>query len=107
MSKYVAARRLRWGDGWIETGHPVPDGEPNRRYDIMLRTGEIQLAQQGAAAIAVAPAAPSIPSNLTELSKAQLWALAKQLELEEIEGSGSTGNVLKADLIAAIEEVRL
>ncbi|NUB05781.1 hypothetical protein FW320_06275 [Azospirillum sp. Vi22] len=38
---YVAAKRLRWGDGFIEIGEPVPDNEPGRRYDFMLRSGEI------------------------------------------------------------------
>lgn len=107
MSRYTANRRLRWGDGWIEAGHPIPDDEPNRRYDIMLRTGEIRLAEQGAAAVAVAPAPPEIPSNLTELSKTELWSMARELGIEDLEGSGATGNVLKSDLIAAIEEERL
>lgn len=38
---FVAAKRLRWGDGFIDIGEPVPDNEPGRRYDFMVRSGEI------------------------------------------------------------------
>ncbi|QCO00577.1 hypothetical protein D3093_35640 (plasmid) [Azospirillum argentinense] len=38
---YVASKRLRWGEGFIEIGEPVPDNEPGRRYDLMVRNGEI------------------------------------------------------------------
>lgn len=38
---YVALRRLRWGDGHIEVGEPVPEGEPGRSYNWMVRSGQI------------------------------------------------------------------
>lgn len=37
---WIALRRLRFGDGHIEPGEPVPH-EPGRDYDGMLRVGEI------------------------------------------------------------------
>lgn len=39
---YVAASRLRWGDGWIEPGEAVPEGEPGRNYAHLLRLGLIR-----------------------------------------------------------------
>lgn len=53
---YTAAKRLRWGDGYIEIGEAVPDNEPGRRYDLMVRYGEIH----GAPAIPVAETAVAL-----------------------------------------------
>jgi hypothetical protein len=41
---YVAQQRLRWGDGFIEVGEPVPSGAP-RNYQLMLASGEIVFAE--------------------------------------------------------------
>jgi hypothetical protein len=38
---YVALERLRWGDGWIEPGQPVPADEPGRNYDNAVYLGQI------------------------------------------------------------------
>lgn len=46
---YVACERLRWGDGWIEPGQPVPMGEPGRNYAQLRRLGRIKLATDGVA----------------------------------------------------------
>lgn len=40
---YVAEKRLTWGGGFIEKGEPVPENEPGRRYDLMVRAGQIKL----------------------------------------------------------------
>lgn len=42
---YVAVHRLKWGDGWIEPGEAVPEGEPGRNYAHLLRLGMIQQAE--------------------------------------------------------------
>lgn len=39
---FVATTRLRWGNGWIEPGEPVPEGENGRDYLMLLRLGLIQ-----------------------------------------------------------------
>ncbi|MGH9339529.1 MAG: E3 binding domain-containing protein [Acidobacteriota bacterium] len=41
--------------------------------------------------------------NLSDLTKAELIALAKERGIEEIQGTGSGGSVTKADLVAALE----
>lgn len=41
--RYVAAKRLRWGDGWIEVGEEVPS-ERARNYDSLLRRGDVRIA---------------------------------------------------------------
>lgn len=33
----VAIERLRWGDGYIEPGEPVPEGEAGRDYNALVR----------------------------------------------------------------------
>lgn len=38
---YVARSRLRWDDGWIEPGQPVP-AHTARNYDLMLAAGQIE-----------------------------------------------------------------
>lgn len=37
---YIATRRLRWGDGWIEPGESVPE-EEGRSYASLLALGHI------------------------------------------------------------------
>ena len=39
MDGYVALKRLRWGDGWIEPGEPVPADDPGRSYQSMTYHG--------------------------------------------------------------------
>jgi hypothetical protein len=40
---YVALVNMRWGDGWLKPGDPVPN-EPGRNYGSLLRQGKIALA---------------------------------------------------------------
>ena len=37
---YVATRRLRWGDRWLEVGEEVPQ-ELGRNYGALVRRGDI------------------------------------------------------------------
>lgn len=39
-SPYVAQVRLKWGDGFIEPGEPVP-ADSGRNYQLLLAQGEI------------------------------------------------------------------
>ncbi|MBK4723438.1 hypothetical protein JJL56_31805 [Azospirillum sp. YIM DDC1] len=79
---YVASKRLRWGDGFIEIGEPVPDNEPGRRYDLMVRNGEI----------VGAPSKASLPIGGAAIQ-----------EISNIEGSGlppiDLENTTKRDLL--------
>ncbi|WP_372393960.1 hypothetical protein ABMY26_00245 (plasmid) [Azospirillum sp. HJ39] len=69
---YTAAKRLRWGDGFIEIGDSVPDNEPGRRYDLMVRYGEITGAPAtpvGETAVAlVTQQEPAPPDELAGMS---------------------------------------
>lgn len=38
---YVALKRIRWGDWFLEQGDPVPEDDPGRNYHMMVRTGLI------------------------------------------------------------------
>jgi hypothetical protein len=38
---YIATRRLRWGDEWIEPGETVPEDEEGRSYASLLTLGHI------------------------------------------------------------------
>ncbi|MGR0185448.1 hypothetical protein [Azospirillum aestuarii] len=62
---YVASKRLRWGDGFIEIGEPVPDNEPGRRYDLMVRNGEI-VGAPSKASLPIGGAAIQEISNIEE-----------------------------------------
>jgi len=46
---YVAVHRLKWGDGWIEPGEAVPEGERGRNYSHLLRLGMIERVDAPAA----------------------------------------------------------
>lgn len=39
---FVAKQHLKWGEKTIPPGSRVPDDEPGRNYDAMLRTGMIE-----------------------------------------------------------------
>lgn len=66
---YIALKRLRWGNGYIEPGEAVPEGEAGRSYANMVRLGEIS---------AVASGAPA-SSGGDAKTKAQLYAQAESM----------------------------
>lgn len=108
---YVANEPLRWNGVTIPAGGPVPGGDPHRRYDLMLDTGEISWVPDEEESDPVQPDpvvdAVEVPANLSELNKTELWTVAGDLDISEVEGTGSGGSVLKKDLISAIEAARL
>jgi len=66
---YVATRRLRWGDGYIECGDCVPEREAGRNYAQLLRLGMIKEQEQGNVS---APAAPEAEPEQDETAGHEL-----------------------------------
>ena len=42
---YVATKKLRWGDTWIEPGQELPH-ELGRNYASLLRRGDVRIAPE-------------------------------------------------------------
>src|SRR5579875_1789669 len=59
-SPYVAQVRLKWDDGFIQPGEPVPAGT-GRNYQLMLAQGEITFVGHGGAV--AAPQADGLPHS--------------------------------------------
>jgi hypothetical protein len=77
---YVAEARLRWGEGWIEPGCPVPSNE-GRRYDHLLAAGLIS-----GTADPPGPARVVVP--YTELEQETVDALVgRDVEFVDVSGS--------------------
>lgn len=78
----------------------------DRSFVRLVDMGLLRIPEEAAGPAPVAaPATVEIPENLEDMTKADLTALATKLgiEIDQIEGTGANGNVLKEDIKAAIE----
>jgi hypothetical protein len=104
---FEALARVRIGPKVYAPGEEVREVF-DRSFDRLVQMGLLRVkAQEATVAPVVEAPVVEVPEDLDGMSKADLAVLATKLgiEVDEIEGSGSSGNVLKSDLIAAIESV--
>lgn len=108
---YVATRRLRFGDGWIEPGETVPE-EEGRNYASLLALGHIIESKTAPKAARPAPE-PSVPANdetpevesaVDATDAAVVLAEAENIDLSTVEGSGKDGRIVEPDVQGAIAE---
>jgi len=107
---YVALRRLKWGDRFIEIGEPVPEDEPGRNYNALLFSHSIAGEPEPTAAgsreeMSVEPEEPtdigSAPVDATEA--AIRLAEENDVDPSEVTGTGKGGRILEADVQSAID----
>ena len=54
-NKYIAAKRLKHGDGFIEPGEPIPDAESWKSLKALLSRGWVAIATADVVAVAAPP----------------------------------------------------
>ena len=87
MARFVCRRRLKVGDGWLEPGQEFVV-RPYMNWKPLLSMGWIEKVSDEipspAPAQASAPS-PSIPNDLSKLKKPELFDLAEELGIGEVE----------------------
>lgn len=108
MAKYICRRRLKVGDGFLMPGDEFPV-QPYHNLRGLLGMGWLERIEDGQdepARPSPAPAAAKpikmVPDNFEALKKAELIELAAELGIDEVQGTGSDGFLLKSDLVSAI-----
>ena len=64
--KYIAAKRLRHGDGFIEAGEPIPDAESWKSLKALLSQGWVAIATADVVAVAAPPVKAKEKAKPTE-----------------------------------------
>lgn len=105
MAKYVCRRRLKHGGRWLEDGQEFPVRD-NENWRPLLSMGWIErVSEETPAPAPPQPSTPrsTLPDDLSSLKKAELFDLAEELSVGNVEGTGSGGLITKADLVRAIK----
>jgi pyruvate/2-oxoglutarate dehydrogenase complex dihydrolipoamide acyltransferase (E2) component len=105
---YVALKRLKWGDRFIEAGELVPENEPGRNYNALLFShsiaGEPESATKKAPKKRVEIKKPeSAAPALDATEAATTLAEENGVDLTAVTGSGHNGRIVQGDVQAAID----